>query len=105
MAKKISEDTEVKLDLKTIAMIVGGAISLASMWFTLQGEISEISNKVDSINGDEFVQKLEFSLKDELTRTTVMQIQQLTETLKEDIKENKEAIEKNSEKLYENKRR
>ena len=86
-------------------MIVGGAISLASMWFTLQGEISEISNKVDSINGDEFVQKLEFSLKDELTRTTVMQIQQLTETLKEDIKENKKAIEKNSEKLYENKRR
>tara|TARA_R100001509_G_C4861675_1_gene213604 strand:+ start:599 stop:916 length:318 start_codon:yes stop_codon:yes gene_type:complete len=105
MAKKISEDTEVKLDLKSIGLLVGGVISLASMWYTLQGDIAEINNKVESINGDEFVQKLEFSLKDELTRTTVMQIQQMTETLKEDIKENKEAIEKNSEKLYENKRR
>ena len=36
---KISEDTEVKLDLKTIGLLVGGVISLASMWFTLQGEI------------------------------------------------------------------
>ena len=105
MAKKISEDTEVKLDLKSIGLLVGGVISLASMWYTLQGDIAEINNKVESINGDEFVQKLEFSLKDELTRTTVMQIQQMTETLKEDIKDNKEAIEKNSEKLYENKRR
>lgn len=105
MAKKISEDTEVKLDLKSIGLLCGGIISLASMWYTLQGDIAEINNKVESINGDEFVQKLEFSLKDELTRTTVMQIQQMTETLKEDIKENKEAIEKNSEKLYENKRR
>ena len=41
MATKISEDTNVQLDLKTIAMIVGGAVSLASMWFTLQGEISD----------------------------------------------------------------
>jgi hypothetical protein len=39
MATKISEDTNVQLDLKTIAMLVGGAVSLASMWFTLQGDI------------------------------------------------------------------
>ena len=41
MAKKISEDTEVKLDLKTIGLLVGGAISLASIWFTLQAEIKQ----------------------------------------------------------------
>ena len=29
MAKSIGEDTQVKLDLKTIAMLVGGVISLA----------------------------------------------------------------------------
>ena len=28
---KISEDTEVKLDLKTIGLLVGGVISLASL--------------------------------------------------------------------------
>ena len=51
MAKKLSEDTEVKLDLKTIALLVGGVISLASMWFTLQGDIQDINNKIDNFIG------------------------------------------------------
>ena len=105
MTQKLSEDTEVKLDLKTIGMIVGGAISLASMWFTLQGEIQEINNKIDNFGSDEFVQKMEFQLKDELVRSTILQIENATEALKEDIQENKEEIKKNSDKLYENKRR
>ena len=89
MAKKISEDTEVKLDLKTIAMIVGGAISLASMWFTLQGDIQDLRNQIDDFSGDEFVQKMEFKLKDELIRSNVIQIEKSTEVLKEDILDNK----------------
>jgi len=105
MTQKLSEDTEVKLDLKTIGMIVGGAISLASMWFTLQGDIQEINNKIDNFGSDEFVQKMEFQLKDELVRSTILQIENATESLKEDIQENKEEIKKNSDKLYENKRR
>lgn len=105
MTTKISEDTNVQLDLKTIAMIVGGAISLASMWFTLQGDIDALNNKIDSFSGDEFVQKMEFQLKDELVRSTILQIEKATETLKEDIQDNKQEIKKNSEKLYENKRR
>ena len=92
MATKISEDTNVQLDLKTIAMIVGGAVSLASMWFTLQGEISVLQNKIDSFSGDEFVQRMEFQLKDELIRSNVIQIDNLTKNLKEDIQENKESI-------------
>jgi len=100
MAKKISEETEVKLDLKTIGIIIAGTISLASMWFTLQGDITEINNKVDSINGDEFVQKLEFSLKDELIRSNVMQIDNATKVLKEDIEDNKESIKELEDKVY-----
>lgn len=92
MATKISEDTNVQLDLKTIAMIVGGAVSLASMWFTLQGEISALQNKIDNFSGDEFVQRMEFQLKDELIRSNVIQIDNLTKNLKEDIQENKESI-------------
>ena len=34
MAQKISENTEVQLDLKTIGMLVAGAVSLAAMYFT-----------------------------------------------------------------------
>ncbi len=35
----ISENTQVTLDLKTICIIVGGAISIASVYFTLQSDI------------------------------------------------------------------
>ena len=105
MATKIGEDTNVQLDLKTIGMIIVGTISLASMWFTLQSDIDALRTKVENFSGDEFVQKMEFQLKDELIRSTIVQIDKSTKDLKDDIEENKEAIKKNSEKIYENKRR
>tara|TARA_R100001440_G_scaffold1340_1_gene4440 strand:+ start:2290 stop:2595 length:306 start_codon:yes stop_codon:yes gene_type:complete len=98
MATQIGEDTQVQLDLKTIGMIVGGAIALAGMYFTLQSDIKELQNQA---NPEEFVKKMEFQLKDELIRTTIIQIEKSTETLKEDIQENKEQIEKNTDKIYE----
>jgi|TARA_R100001463_G_scaffold13865_8_gene36980 cell division protein FtsL len=100
MAKKLSEDTEVKLDLKTIGLLVGGVISLASMWFSLQGEIQDINNKIENFTGDEFVQKMEFQLKDELVRSTIIQIEKSTDGLKEDILDNKERINKIEDKVY-----
>ena len=100
MATKISEDTNVQLDLKTIAMIIGGAVSLASMWFTLQGDISELQNKIDNFSGDEFVQQMEFKFKDELIRSNIVTIDKLTENIKEDVEENKEAIKDLEDKVY-----
>tara|TARA_R100001244_G_scaffold132150_1_gene107313 strand:+ start:1120 stop:1422 length:303 start_codon:yes stop_codon:yes gene_type:complete len=98
MATQIGEDTQVQLDLKTIGMIVGGVIALASMWFTLQGDIKDLQNQVAP---EEFVKKMEFNLKDELIRSTIIQIDNATKDLKEDIQENREAIKTNSDKLYE----
>jgi len=92
MATKISEDTNVQLDLKTIGMIVAGTISLAGMWFSLQEDMQDLHNKIDNFSGDEFVQKMEFQLKDELIRNNVIQIDNATKELKDDIEENKDAI-------------
>ena len=39
MANKISEDTQIQLDLKTIGIIVTGAVSIASVYFALQSDI------------------------------------------------------------------
>ena len=97
---KISEDTEVKLDLKTIAILVGFVLSLASMWFTLQGEIQDLNNKIEVFSGDEFVQKMEFNLKDELVRSTIIQIEKSTDGLKENILDNKERIKELEDKVY-----
>ena len=98
MATKIGEDTQVQLDLKTIGMIVGGVIALASMWFTLQGDIKDLQNQVAP---EEFVKQMEFKVKDELIRSTIIQIEASTDLLKEDIKENRDEIKKNSDKIYE----
>ena len=98
MATQIGEDTQVQLDLKTIGMIVGGVIALASMWFTLQGDIKELQNQIAP---EEFVKKMEFNLKDELIRATIIQIDKSTTDLKEDIEDNKAAIKENTDKLYE----
>ncbi len=100
MATKISEDTNVQLDLKTIGIIIAGTISLASMWFTLQSDISELQNKIDNFSGDEFVQKMEFKFKDELIRSNIVQIDKLTENIKEEVEENKEAIKDLEDKVF-----
>ena len=59
----INENTEVKLDLKTIAIICGGVLSVASTYFTLQGKIDELNNKIENFSGEEFVQKNGVSAK------------------------------------------
>jgi|TARA_R100001509_G_C4677103_1_gene152197 hypothetical protein len=94
---KVDESTELTLDLKTIGLIVGGVLALASMWFTLQGDIKELQNQQ---NPEEFVKQMEFQLKDELIRSTILQIEKSTEGLKEDIEDNKESIKELEDKVY-----
>ena len=100
MSTELSEDTKLTLDLKTIGIIVVGVLSLASMWFTLQGNITDLQNKIDSLSGEEFVKQMEFKLKDELVRNTIIQIEKSTDGLKEDILDNKESIKELEDKVY-----
>ena len=100
MSTELSEDTKLTLDLKTIGIIVAGVLSLASMWFTLQGDINDLQNKIDGLSGEEFVKKMEFQLKDELVRSTIITIEKSTDGLKEDILDNKETIKELEDKVY-----
>ena len=89
MAQKISEETEVKLDLKTIGIIVFGAISLAGMWFSLTKEI-ELAKELPKPS----ISRTEYDLKDQLIRETI-------ENTAEQVQENSEKLDKIDEKLYE----
>ena len=100
MSTELSEDTKLTLDLKTIGIIVAGVLSLASMWFTLQGDINDLQNKIDNFGSDEFVQRIEFNLKDDLVRSTIIQIEKSTDGLKEDILDNKQSIKELEDKVY-----
>ena len=41
MAKQLSEETKITLDLKTIGMILVGVATVVGMWFALQADIEE----------------------------------------------------------------
>ena len=88
-APQISEETKVTLDLKTIGMIVAFVITLAGMWFTLQADIAQAKELPAPV-----IDRVEYDLKDELIRQTIMDTQ-------EDVEEIKETIDKIDEKLYE----
>ena len=89
MATKIGEDTKITLDLKTIGILIVGAISLAAMYFTLQKEI-DIAKELPEPS----ISRTEYDLKDQLIRETIMNTQ-------DKVEENSKKLDKIDEKLYE----
>ena len=88
MAKQIGEGTKVTLDLKTIGIIIGGVISLASMYFIMQADIALAKELPKPV-----IDRVEYDLKDELIRQTIMDTQ-------EDVEAIKEQLEKMDQRLY-----
>ena len=89
MAKQIGEETKITLDLKTIGMIGVGIASLVGMWFALQADIALAKELPEPV-----IDRIEYDLKDELIRQTIMDTQEYVEEIKE-------SLEKIDERLYE----
>ena len=87
-APQIGEDTKVTLDLKTIGLIIGGVVSLTTMWFALQSDIALAMEMPEPV-----IDRLEYDLKDELIRQTIMDTQ-------DDVDKMLEELEKIEERLY-----
>jgi len=88
-APQIGEDTKITVDLKTIGLIIGGAVGFATLYFTLQADIALAKELPAPV-----IDRVEYDLKDELIRQTIIDTQ-------EDVQEIKETIEKIDERLYE----
>ena len=84
MAQQIGEDTKVTLDLKTIGMGAAGLGSLIAMWFALQADVAEA--KELPIPPDPEITRMEFDMKDQLVRQTIMTTQEDVIEIKEDLK-------------------
>lgn len=84
MAQHIGEKTEVTLDLKTIGMGVAGLGSLIAMWFALQADIAEAKELPKPIAPE--ITRMEFDMKDQLVRQTIMTTQEDVIEIKEDLK-------------------
>ena len=86
---QIGEETKITLDLKTLGLIIGGVISLASMYFILKADIA-LAMEMPKPE----ISKVEYDLKDELIRQTIMDTQ-------EDVEMLLEKFDKMEERIYE----
>ena len=92
MAKELSEDTNVKVSLKTLGGIAALIATLVGMWFTLQADIAEA--KELPVSPPSEVTRMEFDMKDQMIRNTIMDTKDDVGEIKEDIKRIEEKIDK-----------
>ena len=90
MAQKIDEGTQITLDLKTIGIILFFVATVVGMWFTLQADIEDA--KELPAPPDPEVTRMEFDMKDQMIRNTILNTQ-------EDVSEIKSGIKRIEEKL------
>ena len=89
MAKELNENSGFKISIKTLIAIGAAMATVISMWFILQ---SDIADAKELPTPD--VTRMEFDMKDQMIRQTIM-------TTQEDVSEIKKSIEKIEDKLYE----
>jgi hypothetical protein len=80
MAKELNEDTTLKLSLKTLGGIAVLIFTFVSMWFVLQADIAEAKELPNPLPPD--VTRMEYDMKDQLIRQTIMSTQEDVEELK-----------------------
>ena len=91
MAKELNEDTGFNISIKTLIGIGAAMATIISMWFMLQADIADA--KELPVPADPEVTRMEFDMKDQMIRQTIM-------TTQEDVKEIKKTLEKIEDKLY-----
>ena len=90
MSKELNEDTTLKLSLKTLGGIAFLIATLVGMWFTLQADIAEAKELPEPPEPE--VTRMEYDMKDQLIRQTIMTTQEDVTEIKDDIKRIEEKI-------------
>ena len=78
MSTKISENTNIQLDLKTVVAIIMVTASFVGMYYTLQADIEE-AKKLPPIE----VTRLEYELKEEWNEKMIIQLKERVEMLEQ----------------------
>ena len=105
MAKELNENTSFKMSIKTIGMIAAGIAVVVGGWYSLMQEIQEAKELPPVINvevikkeileelPDVEITRMEFDMKDQMIRQTIL-------TTQSDIEEMKKTLEKIEDKIY-----
>ena len=105
MTKELNEDTTFKMSIKTMGMIAAGIAVVVAGWYSLMAEIQQAKEEhvpVDvTIIKEEILKeipeaeitRMEFDMKDQMIRNTIMETQK-------DVEEIKKSLEKIEDKIY-----
>ena len=87
--KNLNENTGFHVSIKTLIGIGAAMATVISMWFILQGDINDAKElpKPD-------ITRIEFDMKDELIRQTIMNTLEDVKEIKEDLKRMEDKIDK-----------
>tara|TARA_R100000951_G_scaffold12825_4_gene10272 strand:- start:5082 stop:5363 length:282 start_codon:yes stop_codon:yes gene_type:complete len=91
MGKELNEDTGFNVSIKTLIAIGFAMATIIGMWFALQADIEEAKQLPEPLPPD--VTRMEFDMKDQMIRNTIM-------TTQSDVEEIKKTLEKIEDKLY-----
>ena len=89
MEKELNENIDFKVSIKTLLALGAAMATVISMWFVLQSDIEE-AKKLPKPP----IERIEYDLKDELIRQTIMDTQ-------DDVESILEELEKIDKRLYE----
>ena len=92
MGKELSEESKFQISIKTLIGIGVGLSIVIGMWFTLQADITEA--KELPLPPDPEVTRMEFDMKDQLVRQTIMSPQEDVDEIKSDLDRIEEKIDK-----------
>lgn len=90
--KELSENTSFTVSVQTLGGIAFGIATVVGMWFALQADIAEAKELPAPLPPD--VTRMEYDMKDQLIRQTIMTTQEDVQELKEDMKRIEEKIDR-----------
>ena len=105
MAKELNEDTTFKMSVKTMLALGFGIATLIAGWYSLMAEIQQAKEEPVQVDvnilkkeileeiPEAEITRMEFDMKDQMIRNTIMNTQS-------DVEEIKKSIEKIEDKLY-----
>ena len=81
MTKELNENSGFKISIKTLIAIGAVMATVISMWFILQSDIAD-AKELPAPD----VTRMEFDMKDQMIRQTIITTQEDVSEIKEDIK-------------------
>tara|TARA_R110000824_G_scaffold298028_1_gene486248 strand:+ start:455 stop:739 length:285 start_codon:yes stop_codon:yes gene_type:complete len=92
MAKELNENSGFNVSIKTLSGIAAVIATVVGMWFALQADIAEAKELPKPPPQD--VTRMEFDMKDQMIRNTIMETRDDVEEIKEDLKRIEEKLDK-----------